>query len=306
MPDVQITLDQPKVPNQPSSQYIRVRYRLKGTSTWSSYETRDNNTYTKTLSEGIWEIEANLMTASGDECIATIYELNVKGGCDCLTDVSVSVTNSNGVNFARVNYTLPGSPAPCGYRFYINNSNASSNRVLYFNNTQLANGHVDIALNNGDMELSIEADCCNYLDGYRCALVPITYPSLPCTGWPPLYFFILPQQQGQDATFKVTVRTFSADPVPPMTFNVSFSQYAVQYPPGLPQTGNLIPDTGVIPVTIPVGYNSNTFDVIFAVHPNLNTLMASSNTYRLFYRGVINYPCNGKADWTAADFRYTP
>lgn len=136
-----------------------------------------------------------------------------------------------------------------------------------------------------------------------CGIQPLVYPSSYC---PSIYMFTQIEQQGPDAVLKVTVMAANVVPFQ-STFdvNVSYSQYALAYPPGQPQSGNLIPDqySGAI-VPIPAGVTSYIFYV--GLHPNLNTQRLSNGKYRLSYRGIINFPCNGKGEWNIVAAEYQP
>lgn len=139
-----------------------------------------------------------------------------------------------------------------------------------------------------------------------CVQFIVPPPTNDCSGFPALYFFVRIEQQGPDAVLHVTVNTFTPNPVPPMVFNVSYTQGSLAYYPGQPQTGTLTPDQATVPVTVPSGYTMNTFEVIIGLRPNLNTPRLSNGKYRLFYKGVVTYPCNGRGVWDVSGAEYQP
>lgn len=138
-----------------------------------------------------------------------------------------------------------------------------------------------------------------------CEQFNIVYPSNPCDSFPTLYWTVSIVQQGSTAFLKVRASTGVSPNVPFMTFQVNWSQFAVTYNPGQPQTGTLIPDTGSRNHTIQA-QPTTFYEMLIALNPNLNTLKSSATTYRIFYKGAITYPCGGRADFQINGIEFTP
>lgn len=160
MPDVTLQINEPKITPSPTYPNFKVRYREKGGVVWVDDPTPRSNTpyvYSFPGAAVVWEMEITLVQGEGDECPAAIYEIPIREGCNCLTEVSHNVSRPGIIS---LNYTLPETQPPCGWIIVI--VNASGNRrTLYFNS--LPPGGIDlvIALDESDKSVEIYANCCN-------------------------------------------------------------------------------------------------------------------------------------------------
>lgn len=161
MPNITIQIEQPLVNPSPTYPYFRVRYRVKGTSPWTlDPNNRTNAPYVYNFSDTpqIWEMEVSLVLGDGDVCDATIYEIPVKAGCNCLTGISNSTASTHGITYLTIAYTLPSPQPPCGWIIVIKNPTKSDRRLFF---ATLPASSVTIALTSGDTSFEIFSNCCD-------------------------------------------------------------------------------------------------------------------------------------------------
>lgn len=161
MPNVTIQINEPKVTPSPTYPNFSVRYRLKGTTTWSGYETRSNASYVKDLASGIWEMEAKLVRSALEECEPTIYEIPVQSSCTCLENINLEVIRVGNQELYEVNvmYDTPVSDPPCGYVFVIVNSSGTRRKI--FIKSLTGTTQTTLSLNKGDTSVEVYSNCCN-------------------------------------------------------------------------------------------------------------------------------------------------
>lgn len=165
MPNVTLQIEEPKI-NPSGSNYFKVRYRLKGATTWVDDPiNRNNDPYVYDFdSSGTWEMGITLYLDDDNPCPENIYEIEVKDSCNCVTGTALEVLPNAGATDIykrqiKIYYTLPDPEPPCGWIIYIINTDGTRKTLVF--PTLVGTESVHLLIEKGDDTIEMHANCCN-------------------------------------------------------------------------------------------------------------------------------------------------
>lgn len=116
--------------------YFRVRYRVQGTTPWTTAPNQDNDPFTLDLPVGEYEIEFTLVNADGTLCPSvvqniTVVETEEPGESPCPDEVTAAVVKDGRGYALEITYVAP-TMQPCGHKLLITPQGAAQYGQTYY------------------------------------------------------------------------------------------------------------------------------------------------------------------------------
>lgn len=164
-----------------TGEHFEIKYRILGTSTWTTAADATNAPYSLSVSViGTYEIAITLIKADSSRCDTVIYEVPItEPDCSCPEDVTATVESIVAGQWQiRINYTAFTTPPKCGMTVTYTGSDGVT-RQQVFTGTIPNPIIITFAVSNQAYTVILDVDCCAG-NTVRCPPLDVTPSGSKC------------------------------------------------------------------------------------------------------------------------------